>query len=195
MSSFRAREPADALVVCCSYDLRVCDYACQLVREGLAPRLVLTGNLGHWTRHLWNDPEAFVFRERALANGLDRGRILIEDRAANFGENIAFVRALLPEARRITFVTKPNSVLRVALTVPMHWPQVKACVDSPALSFPGEVSQIIGVLGVIHEMVGDVERILRYPARGFQLPHELPPAILHAYHRLSAEGFRLHAVP
>jgi uncharacterized SAM-binding protein YcdF (DUF218 family) len=194
MSSFRARQSSDAIVVCCSYDLRVCDYACELIRQGLARRLVLSGKAGNWTRHLWSVPEAHVFRERALDNGLDPHLILIEDRATNFGENIAFVRALIPGARRITFATKPNSVLRVALTIPVQWPHVVASVDSPALSFPHEVSQIIGVLGVIHEMVGDVERILQYPARGFQVPHELPPPVLDAYETLVAEGFRHHPV-
>lgn len=180
--------------MCCSYDLRVCDYACELIRRDLAPRLVLTGNLGQWTRHLWRVPESHVFRARALDNGLDPDRILIEDRATHFGENISFARALLPEAHRVTFLTKPNSVLRVILTLPMQWPGVSACVDSPALSFPGEVSQVIGVLGVMHEMVGDLERIIHYPDRGFQAPHALPPAILQAYETLRSEGFGLHAL-
>jgi uncharacterized SAM-binding protein YcdF (DUF218 family) len=194
MCSPRAHGDADAIVVCCSYDLRVCDYACELIRSGVAPRLVVTGGLGNWTRHLWSFPEAHVFSHRALANGLDPGCILMEDRATNFGENIAFTRELLPEAQRIVFVTKPNAVLRVSLIIPVQWPEITAFVDSPELAFPEDVSNMIGVIGVIHEMVGDIDRIMKYPDKGFQIPHQLPPSIMESWNALVGEGFNRHLV-
>jgi uncharacterized SAM-binding protein YcdF (DUF218 family) len=192
LSALRSREPADAVVVCCSYDLRVCDYACDLIKENLAPRLVLSGQTGNWTKFLWTGAEAEVFKERALANGIDASRIHLEDRSTNFGENIAFVRALMPELRRVIFVTKPNAVLRVALTVSVQWPRVHACVDSPPFEFPQDVSNVIGVFGVMNEMVGDVDRILKYPARGFQRPHALPAPVLESWRALIADGFTHH---
>lgn len=192
MSSTRNRGSCDAVVVCCSYDLRVCDYACELVKQELAPRLVLTGKTGNWTRFLWDVPEAEVFRDRALANGVEPCRILLEERATNFGENIAFVRELLPALRRVTFVTKPASVLRVSLTVPVQWPGITAYVDAPSWTFPTEVSNIIGVFGVISEMVGDLDRVMQYPSRGFQIPHDLPAPILESWNALKAEGFGQH---
>jgi uncharacterized SAM-binding protein YcdF (DUF218 family) len=192
MSSARTRAPSDAIVVCCSYDLRVCDYACEMLRQGIAPELVLTGKTGNWTRHLWSIPEARVFRDRALANGVDPSRVHLEEQATNFGENIAFVRRMFPGLRRVTFVTKPNSVLRVALTVPVQWPGISACVDSPPFAFPDDVSNVIGVFGVIHEMVGDVDRIIQYPARGFQVPHQLPQPVLESWNALIAAGFGQH---
>lgn len=192
MSSPRTRGPSDAIVVCCSYDLRVCDYACDLLKQGLAPRLVLTGKTGHWTRHLWGVAEAHVFRERALRNGVDSNLIVIEDQATNFGENIAFTRNLVPEATQITFVTKPNSILRVALTVPVHWPGVTAFVDSPPIQFPDEVSHVIGLFGVINEMVGDIDRILQYPRSGFQQGHDVPSDVLESWRFLVKEGFSHH---
>jgi uncharacterized SAM-binding protein YcdF (DUF218 family) len=192
LSATRAHAPCDAIVVCCSYDLRVCDYACELLRTGVAPRLVLTGKTGNWTKHLWSVPEAHVFRDRALNNGVETSQIFIEDQSTNFGENIAFVRRHQPGLRRATFVTKPNSVLRVALTIPVHWPEIKAFVDAPAFEFPKDVSNVIGVLGVIHEMVGDVDRIMHYPARGFQIPHRLPQPILESWNKLVGDGFDRH---
>jgi uncharacterized SAM-binding protein YcdF (DUF218 family) len=192
MSSMRTRESSDAIVVCCSYDLRVCDYACELMKQNLAPRLVLTGKLGNWTKHLWSVPEAQIFRDRALANGISPGSILLEERATNFGENIAFVRNLLPDLKRAIFITKPCAVLRVFLTVPVQWPGLTAFVDSPPHAFPEEVSNVIGVLGVIHEMVGDIDRVIQYPSRGFQVPHRMPPLVLESWRALIAEGFVQH---
>jgi uncharacterized SAM-binding protein YcdF (DUF218 family) len=192
LSALRSREPADAVVVCCSYDIRVCDYACDLLKQNLAPRLVLSGNTGNWTKLLWDEPEAHVFRRRALAQGIEAERIHVEDRSTNFGENIAFVRELMPQLRRVIFVTKPNAILRVALTVPVQWPEVTAWVDSPPFEFPEEVSNIIGVFGLIHEMVGDVDRVLQYPSRGFQIPYVVPENILESWKALVVEGFSHH---
>ena len=192
LSAARSHAPCDAVVVCCSYDLRVCDYACNLIQQGVAPLLILSGNAGNWTRHLWSLPEAHVFRERALENDVASDAILIEDQATNFGENIAFVRRLTPALQRVTFVTKPNSVLRVRLTVPIQWPGVTAFVDAPSLRFPEEVSNVVGILGVIDEMVGDVDRILKYPALSYQAPHELPAEMLESWRRLKEAGFKNH---
>jgi uncharacterized SAM-binding protein YcdF (DUF218 family) len=192
MSSFRARAAADAIVVCCSYDLRVCDYACELLRQGLAPTLLLSGKSGNWTKFLWTETEARVFHARALLNGVDPQQLVLEEQATNFGENIAFARKLLPAARRVIFLTKPPSVLRVSVTVPIQWPEVSAFVDSPLLKFPEEVSQVIGVFGIIQEMVGDIDRVRRYPAKGFQVPHALPNEVLQAYEALIADGFSQH---
>jgi hypothetical protein len=64
LASFKSIGSADAVVVCCSYDLRVCDHACSLMRKGLAQSLIVSGDTGHWTRHIWKHSEAVVFRER-----------------------------------------------------------------------------------------------------------------------------------
>lgn len=133
-----------------------------------------------------------MFKERALANGVEAERIVVEDQAGNLGENVAFVRRLAPDISRATFVTKPNSVLRVSLTVPVQWPEITAFVDAPPLAFPDEVSNVIGLFGVIHEMVGDIDRVIQYPAEGFQVPYPVPSEIVQACTFLVSEGFDQH---
>jgi uncharacterized SAM-binding protein YcdF (DUF218 family) len=195
MASFRAAAPCDAVVVCCSYDLRVCDYACGLIKSGLSHRLVLSGRTGNWTRHLWTRSEAEIFRARALENGIHDSAILLEDHSTNFGENVAFTKARIPESKAITFVTKPASVLRVKLTAEVQWPGISHFVACPDFCFPDDVSPVIGLFGIINEMVGDVERIQRYPALGYQAPHELPQDILDAWASLVQKGFTYHLMP
>jgi uncharacterized SAM-binding protein YcdF (DUF218 family) len=94
MSAADSYEKSDAIVVCCSYDLRVCDHACRLIKDGIADGLVISGKSGNWTQHLWNEPEALIFYERAISNGMSRDQILLELKATNFGENIVFSKAL-----------------------------------------------------------------------------------------------------
>lgn len=192
LASFHQVASSDAIVVCCSYDLRICDYALDLMKEVGAQQLLFSGNTGNWTRQLWDEPEAQVFKTRAVDNGVDPSRIVTEEEATNIGENIAFSKKLLPAAKTITFITKPNTILRVKLTIPLHWPHITAVTACPSFSFPNDVSNIVGVFGVIHEMVGDIQRILAYPALGFQVVHDLPPHIVTAYEYLVGQGFTQH---
>lgn len=194
LASFSSSIPCDAIVLCCSYDLRVCDHACSLYQQKLSETLLITGSTGNWTRFIWSRPEAEVFLERALENGVPRTAIVIENRATNFGENVRYARALLPSLNRATFVTKTAAVLRLRQTIAAQWPEIEAAVTGPRLDFPNEVSRVVGVLGVINEMVGDVERILVYPSLGFQAPHELPKKTIDAWCALVESGFVEHCV-
>ncbi len=184
--------PSDAIVVCCSYDLRVCDYACELLRASVAPVIVFSGNTGNWTRHLWNRPESIIFKERAEANGVASSNLLIEPNATNIGENIAFSRGVVASAKAVTFVTKPNTILRVELTAPMQWPGVRAFTACPSFAFPDEISNVIGLFGLINEMVGDIQRILEYPKLGYQVEHTLPDEVIESWKHLIQCGFTLH---
>ncbi|CAI8880195.1 YdcF family protein [Pseudomonas sp. IT-93MI4] len=190
----RQHSPCELIVVCGSYDLRVCDYACQLLKDGVAPHLLFTGNTGNWTRHLWERSEADIFAQRALAQGVTAQQFTLETRATNFAENIAFARAMFPDVRRATFLTKPNSIRRVALTLPVQWPGLEAFVDAPSFDFPDDVSNLIGVLGLIDEMVGDVHRIMVYPALGFQVEQAIPEEVQVAWRYLVEQGFDHHLI-
>lgn len=190
----RQHSACEVIVVCGSYDLRVCDYACQLLKDGVAPHLLFTGNTGNWTKHLWARTEADIFAQRALAQGVTAAQFTLETRATNFAENIAFARALFPDVRRATFLTKPNSIRRVALTLPVQWPDLEAWVDAPSFRFPDDVSNLIGVLGLIDEMVGDVHRIMVYPALGFQVEQAIPDEVQVAWRYLVEQGFDHHLI-
>lgn len=195
MSAVKSRARSDAIVICCSYDLRVCDHACDLIKEGISDSLVISGKYGNWTKHLWGMLEAEVFYERAIENGINAKQILVEPEATNFGENISYSKLLVPGARTVTFVSKPNSLLRVKLTAEAIWPEVNAIVSAPDIKFPDEVSNIIGVWGVIHEMVGDIDRIQKYPELGFQVSHSLPEKIMQNWEYLIDQGFTSHLTP
>ena len=190
----RQNNDCELIVVCGSYDLRVCDYACQLLKKGVAPHLLFTGNTGNWTKHLWERTEADIFAQRAMIQGVSPDQFTLESRATNFAENIAFARELFPDVRRATFLTKPNSIRRVALTLPVQWPGLEAWVDAPSFGFPGEVSNLIGVLGLIDEMVGDIHRIMVYPSLGFQAEQVIPEEVEVAWRYLIEQGFDHHLI-
>jgi len=191
-SSFRNEQPCDALVVCGSYDLRVMDHATKLLHQGLSKKIVITGNTGNWTKHIWTQSEAKVFYEHSKTEIPSDIDVVLETKASNFGENISFSRSLLPDAKNVLLLTKPNAVLRVLLTAQKQWPNAVCFVSSPIYRFPEEVSNVVGFLGLLDEMVGDVDRIRRYPELGFQVEHELPIAVQKAADLLIRSGFDNH---
>lgn len=86
-----------------SHDVRVAEEAARLFVQGLAPWLVASGGSGKVTGGIWTKPEALVFRDIAVANGVDPLRILVETDATNTGDNITKTRDLLEEAQRFGF--------------------------------------------------------------------------------------------
>jgi hypothetical protein len=48
--------------------------------------------------------------------------------------------------------------------------------------------------GLIHEMVGDIQRIKAYPLLGFQIPQDIPVCVWQAYEGLVLMGFDKHLI-
>ncbi len=114
------QRPADAIVVlgAAQYDglpspvfqARL-DHAVALHLAGLAPVLVVTGGKQANDR----TTEAAAARAFAIANGVDAGAILVEDRSRNTLESIRAVGAMLRERglTRVVFVSDRSHMLRV----------------------------------------------------------------------------------
>jgi hypothetical protein len=88
--SDRTHEPCDAIVVCCSYDLRVCDYACELIFRGVAQRLVLSGKTGNWTKHLWSEPRHEYSTGGLLRTASNWKRSLLKSKQLTLGRMSRF---------------------------------------------------------------------------------------------------------
>ena len=43
-------------------------------------------------------------------------------------------------------------------------------------------------------MVGDLQRIIEYPAMGFQIAQDVPPDVLQAYRNLIRQGYTRHMI-
>ncbi len=190
--------PADCILVLGSHDLRVAERGADLYREGLAPWLLMSGGLGNLTQGLWDEPEADRFAQVARARGVPDSALLIENRSTNTGENITFSQALL-RARGLdphTFlvVQKPYMERRAYATFKRHWPEKEIRVTSPPLTLEAYPNAEISLEDVLHIMVGDFQRILIYPARGFQIEQPVPEAAQAAYRTLVEAGYTRHLV-
>jgi DUF218 domain len=191
-----ALEKSECIVGLGSYDLRVADRCVDLYNGGWAPFIIFAGHLGNWTRGMWNKSEAEVFADHAIAKGVPAGKIVLETLSTNIGENVRFIRELLltrgilPEA--ITMVTKPSTERRVFATCQKLWPEMKIFITSPKINFSEQLQNNILRDNLIHEMVGDIQRMKMYPGLGFQIPQDIPDDVWDAYERLVSLGYSGH---
>jgi uncharacterized SAM-binding protein YcdF (DUF218 family) len=187
---------SDCIVGLGSNDIRVAEYCAELYKEGFAPLIVFSGNVGNFTRNVFKAPEAYIFRECALKNGVPSASILIEDLATNIGENIVFTKRLLHQKEisitNLIVVTKPNTQRRAYATVKKIWPEIDATVLSPHVTFDKQPTASRSKADIINEMVGDLQRIKMYPQCDFQIPQDIPEKVWHAYLELIGRGYTQH---
>jgi hypothetical protein len=83
-------------------------------------------------------------------------------------------------------------------TFKKHWPEKEIVVTSPRASLDDYLSRCsnhaLSSDEVIGIMVGDLQRIRTYPARGFQIPQEIPEDVWDAFEQLVAAGYNKHLV-
>ena len=189
-------EKADCILVLGSHDLRVAERGAELYLQELAPVLIFSGGLGNFTQGMWTEPEADKFAGIAMEKGVPRDAILIENRSTNTGENIQFTGHLLTEKNldpdSFIVVQKPYMERRSYATFKKHWPDKKLFVTSPQISFEEYPNEEIPLERVINIMVGDLQRIKMYPAKGFQIYQEIPGDVWQAFERLIELGYEKH---
>lgn len=189
---------ADAIVALGSHDLRVAERAAELYLQGYSGRLVMSGGLGNFTKGMWKESEADLFAAVAVKMGVPEKDILIENKSSNTGENIQFTRQLLTnhgiDVHRIILVQKPYMERRSYATIRKQWPEPDVQVTSPLIAFENYANDEIPINRVINIMVGDLQRIIEYPAKGFQIAQEVPDKVMAAYQALIDAGYDEHLV-
>jgi uncharacterized SAM-binding protein YcdF (DUF218 family) len=160
---------------------------------------VISGGLGYYTSKIWREPEAHKFRRITIERGVNADAILVEDRSRNSGENVALTRELLEASglcsRRAICVQKPYLERRVQLTLQKQWPDCDFLPSSPPIPYEGYAQpDIIDFDKLVNELVGQVDRIERYPELGFMEKTKVPEQVIAAKRQLVALGFAKHLI-
>jgi uncharacterized SAM-binding protein YcdF (DUF218 family) len=188
---------ADAILVLCSHDKVVAARGAELFLQGWAPLLIFAGGLGAITRRLWHEPEADLFAGIAIEMGVPENRILVENTSTNTGENILFTKRLLAakdlDPQTFIVVQKPYMERRSYATFRKVWPEKQVRVTSPRISLDDYLRECsheaLSPGDVIGIMIGDLQRIHLYPAKGFQIHQDIPDDVWHAYEELVEAGY------
>jgi uncharacterized SAM-binding protein YcdF (DUF218 family) len=195
-------ERAEVILVLCSHDTAVAERGARLYLEGWAPLLVFSGGLGGITKNLWSVPEAELFAGIARGLGVPDADIVVETRSTNTGENVQFTRKLLAgrglEPQSLILVQKPYMERRTYATFKNYWPGPRVFVTSPQVSFAEYLEHYSNSAltedDVVGIMVGDLQRLRVYPAKGFQIPQEIPADVWAAYEELVRAGYDKYLV-
>jgi uncharacterized SAM-binding protein YcdF (DUF218 family) len=186
-------EQADCLMVLCSHDRRVATYAAELFLQRWAPYLVFTGGRSELTARIYDKAEAEVFADIAEAAGVPRDRVITETESTNTGQNFEFTRRLLAQRalhfESFIFIQKPNMLRRVRATAMKLWPDKRFVTTSPDRTFEASVHEHVSEQHLVHEVVGDLQRIVLYAEKGFQVKQDIPRDVWAAYERLVELGY------
>lgn len=95
--------------------------------------------------------------------------ILVENTSISTGHNIQNSYELIKDAhiKSIILVQKPYMERRTYATFMKQWPgeTIDVCVTSPHISFADYPTPDLPLEKVINLMVGDLQRIIDYPAK------------------------------
>ncbi len=188
-----------------SIDILTASRCAELYHQDLAPKIVFSGGVAHdddFLSTVWNATEAEAFRDEAVRLDVPQGDILIENKATNTGENITLTYALLQERnllpKSMILVQKPYMGKRTYATFKKQWEDddTEIFVTSPQLDIEEylfskseeEQEKIINI------MVGDFERIVKYPAWGFQIEMDVPKDVLESFENLVRAGYNKHLI-
>jgi uncharacterized SAM-binding protein YcdF (DUF218 family) len=183
-----------------SYDLRVAEHCAMLFNLGTNNRIIFTGKNGNWTTDLWGqdciEAELFAKHVEVLVS---KENIILEKEARNLGENILFSKKIIDtldlKFEKIILVTKPNTTRRAYATTLALCPDLEGNlhISSPDYDLDN-ISPVISENNIISELVGDIERIIAYPQKGFQISQEAPAEVIDAYLRLKKHGYTEHCL-
>lgn len=186
-----ALRPADIAIGLGSHDLGVATFAAHLFHQGLFPTLVFTGGNSPTTTAYFPRGEAIHYRDHAIELGVPASNILVEPQATNTGQNIALTRDLLADTdvKSVLLISKPYMQRRAFATCQKLWPEVQAVCASDPINLVAYIASIGDVNLVLNMLVGDLQRVIDYPARGFATKQKVPYDVLSAYERMIAAGY------
>ncbi len=191
-------EKVDLILALGSNDTRVALHAADLWLAGFAPMLMMSGGSGKLTEKLFDRPEALLFADLARERGVPEEALITEPASTNTGENIVFSRQRLEELglqpQSVILVQKPYMERRAYATFRKFWPEIDPIVSSPPISFADYPTPQLPRDLVINLMIGDLQRIRHYPARGFQIEQEIPESVWQAAAELIARGYDRHLI-
>jgi len=185
---------SDCIFTMGSNDLRVAERSAELFLQGYAENLIFSGGLGRFTENNWKESEAEKFARIAIELGVPKEKIILETKSTNSGENVLFTKAIIENAgftfNKFILVQKPYMEKRAYATFIKLWPGKAAVVTSPQLTFESYPNDVISQETLINIMVGDFQRLMLYPQKGFLAALPISSEAEIAFNFLVDKGFR-----
>jgi len=202
MRLVHAPRRADLILTLGSFDPNAAVHAAGLWRAGLAPKIIMSGGIAHRGGLLdtrWDKTEARVFADVALREGVPAEAILLEEQAENTGDNFVFGRAVARRAglepRWVLVVAKPYMTRRGYATGRVKWPEAELIMQCEEIDVLDYFAREPDPERALLALVGDLHRIVVYPALGFSIAQDVPQPVIEALRALVAAGYGARLLP
>jgi uncharacterized SAM-binding protein YcdF (DUF218 family) len=165
------------------------------------PRIVFTGANAPTTVARFPRGEAVHYREHAIERGVPAEAIILEPRATNTTENIQFTRNVLESRgladaiRSVTVISRPYQQRRSYAILRKQWPEVDVICSSLPLALDDYIATIGDAERVIDMLVGDTQRIWKYPEQGWAIEQDIPDDVMESFIRLVNAGYTSRLLP
>ncbi len=183
--------PADAILTLGSFDVQAAVHAARLWKAGFTPVVIMSGGVAHRGDVLdtgWDRPEARVFADVARGEGVAADALQVEERAQNTGDNFVFGRAIAEAAghwvAKLLVVAKPYMTRRGFATGRKVWPEVGLVMQCEEIDVADYFAREADPERTLLALIGDLHRIVVYPALGFHIEQPVPQSVVAAMGRL-----------
>jgi len=180
-------EKSEVIFVFGGLDIAVPARAAELFLERWAPKVLVTGSAGKFTKDVFTDSEAVVFKNEMVRAGVPAESIIVEQRATNTQENVQFGMEALGRhntvPRKTLLVGKSFLMRRCIATFAKHFPyvEVRSCpprgsmiqfIDRPRAEFA-------------ERLIAELQRLRDYAQKGFIVPQKIPADVDSSAERLT----------
>jgi uncharacterized SAM-binding protein YcdF (DUF218 family) len=173
---------SDALFVFGCAQISVPRLAAKLFHQNIAPVILVSGAMGKTASTIFGVSECDMFFQELVKEGVPSNAVILERNATNTGENIMFGMKMLRDRgidpKSVLCVSQPYHARRCKATFQKREPDVTINVCSPE----GDVLDFLLFTKerMALRLVGETERLIRYPKLGLMNEVSIPISVLEA---------------
>lgn len=189
----------DVILVIGSRDDRVATYAADMSHHADSQLIIVTGgpvHHRHWlTEPKWAEETEAEHFAAVMKHRSAEPELLLEKTATNIGDKIKLSEKLLRdkgfEPKSVLIISALYMERRVLKTFSKYWKYgtPKVYISSTRQTFDEYVNEVQSKDIVTNIMVGEMDRILKYPARGYMDESGVPEFVVDAFELLKSEGY------
>ncbi|MDE5539690.1 MAG: YdcF family protein [Bacilli bacterium] len=185
----------DLIIGCGCTNMDIPVKCANLYKKGFASKILFVGGLGKVSKNLFSKPEAEIYRDIALKEGVPGEDILVETKSTNTGDNFKFALEIIKEkglkADNILIVHTKLHERRTMSCAKVVLSDRNLMITSPDISFEEFVENLEhkDIEIVLSSVVGDIQRLIVYPEFGWQVENEVPDKVLQASAYLKGLGY------
>jgi len=172
-------QPSDVIFVYGGLDLQVPIRAADIYNRRLATKVLVTGSYGPFSEDVFDQPEAYVFRDKMIDEGVERNDIITETKATNTLENTIYGMNTLDgkniKVNKAILVAKPFIMRRCAATFEKQYPRVETRNCPPRGSIMDFCDRPKDKFA--KRLIAEVDRLKRYSKKGDISKQEIPTHI------------------